>query len=99
MDYKNLLNELVENLVNQNGSDLHLGVGRRPHIRVDGQLVQLVNFNVSTGEEILGILLEMIGPDRYKKFQEKKDVDFSTNLNDGKFGFDSIFNKIIYCGI
>ena len=99
MDYKNLLNELVENLVNQNGSDLHLGVGRRPHIRVDGQLVQLVNFNVSTGEEILGILLEMIGPDRYKKFQEKKDVDFSTNLNDGKIQLrgNAFFQRGMVC--
>ena len=41
----------------------------------------------------------MIGPDRYKKFQEKKDVDFSTNLNDGKIQLrgNAFFQRGMVC--
>ena len=43
MDYQNFLNGLLENLINEDGSDLHMGVGRKPAIRINGQLVFLVN--------------------------------------------------------
>ena len=84
MDYKNFLHDLFENLVNQDGSDLHMGVGRKPFIRVNGQLISLENHNVMTEVDILGVLEIFVGPDRVKKFLEDKDIDFSSNLNEGK---------------
>lgn len=83
MDYKKLLNELVENLINQDGSDLHIGVGRKPAIRVNGQLVFLEDHNVFKEVDTLGILESLIGAVRVKKFQEEKEADFSSNLNEG----------------
>lgn len=84
MDYKNFLHVLFENLVNQDGSDLHLGVGRKPAIRVNGQLIFLENHNITTQEDLLGVLEVFVGSDRVKKFLEEKDIDFSSNLNEGK---------------
>ncbi|MFA6515273.1 MAG: PilT/PilU family type 4a pilus ATPase [Candidatus Paceibacterota bacterium] len=84
MDYKTYLHELLENLINEDGSDLHLGVGRKPAIRINGQLVFLVNHNAMTEVEVLGVLGELIGAERVKKFLETKEVDFSSNLNNGK---------------
>ncbi len=84
MDYKNFLHDLFENLVNQDGSDLHLGVGRKPAIRINGLLIFLENHNVMTEADILGVLEIFVGPLRVKKFLEDKDLDFSSNLNEGR---------------
>lgn len=77
MDYQKLLKELVTNLISQNGSDLHLGAGRRPALRIDGQLVFLVNQNALTKEDMVGILTVILGSDKTTKFMEDKEVDFS----------------------
>lgn len=84
MDYKNFVHGLIENLIDQDGSDLHLGVGRKPAIRINGQLVFLVNNTASTEAEMLGILEALIGAERVQKFIDTKNSDFSSNLNDGK---------------
>jgi len=84
LDYKKILHDLIENLIDEDGSDLHMGVGRKPAIRINGQLIFLVNNNVMTEADILGILGELVGPERVKKFLENKNIDFSSNLNEGK---------------
>lgn len=84
MDYKKFLHDLVENLINEDGSDLHLGVGRKPAIRINGQLVFLVNSEILTEEDVLGLLEVLVGSVRVNKFQDEKDIDFSSSLNEGK---------------
>ena len=84
MDYQKFLNELLENLISEDGSDLHLGVGRKPAIRINGQLVLLVNQEVMKEADIFGVLNALVGPERVKKFKETKDIDFSSNLNNGQ---------------
>jgi len=83
-DYKKLLHDFIENLIDEDGSDLHMGVGRKPAIRINGQLVFLVNSNVMTEADVLGILEALVGAERVKKFLETKNIDFSSNLNEGK---------------
>jgi twitching motility protein PilT len=84
MDYKAFVNSLIENLINEDGSDLHMGVGRRPAIRINGQLVFLINQNIMTEADMLGVLDALIGAQRVKAFLESKEADFSSNFNNGK---------------
>jgi len=84
MDYQKILNDLFENLINQDGSDLHLGVGRKPAIRINGQLVFLENFKPLTEVDIYGVLNILTGEQRVAKFKENKVLDFSSNLNNGQ---------------
>lgn len=84
MDYRKFLNELLENLINEGGSDLHLGVGRKPAIRINGQLVLLINHDVMKEIDVLGVLEVLTSPERVKKFIENKGIDFSSNLNNGE---------------
>jgi len=84
MDYQKFLHDLFENLVNEDGSDLHMGVGRKPAIRINGQLIYLVNYNVMTEADVLGALAVLVGEARVKKFIENKGIDFSSNLNNGQ---------------
>src|ERR1035437_2235125 len=99
MDYKIFLHELLENLVNEDGSDLHMGVGRKPAIRINGQLVFLVNNNVMVEADILGVLEVLVGDVRVKKFQEDKNIDFSSNLNEGKVQLrgNAFFQRGLVC--
>ena len=46
MEYKQKLQELLLITTKQNASDLHIGVGRRPTLRVDSVLVPLANETV-----------------------------------------------------
>jgi len=82
-DYKKLVNDLVGNLINEDGSDLHLGVGRKPAIRISGQLVFLETYNVMEDKDLVGILTVLMGEERVKNFIENKEADFSSNLKDG----------------
>jgi twitching motility protein PilT len=77
MDYKKFIDEMLNNLISQDASDLHLGEGRRPAVRVNGQLIFLTNNDVLSKEDMLGILNVFLGEENTKKFIEEKEKDFS----------------------
>lgn len=81
-DAKKEIEELITNLVREGGSDLHLGAGRVPAIRVTGQLIFLVKRNVLSQENMDAILKEVIEKKRYDEFMEKQELDFSYNFRD-----------------
>lgn len=99
MDYQNFLHELLQNLVNQDGSDLHLGVGRKPAIRINGDLVFLQNYNILTEDDIFGVLQVLVGEERVKKFKNEKGIDFSSNLNNGEIQLrgNAFFQRNMAC--
>jgi twitching motility protein PilT len=83
MDYKQTIEELINILVTQNGSDIHLSAGRKPSIRVAGQLLVLVNNEPCSQEMMSGILEALVGKDKAKIFMENKELDFSFTANGG----------------
>ena len=77
MEFKEKLEELILIVIHEGGSDLHLGTGQAPAIRVASQLIFLVNQPILTDEMVMGILEESIGKEKVKKFNETQEVDFS----------------------
>lgn len=77
MDYKKELEDLVLNVIRENGSDLHLGAGRLPAIRVSGELIFLTKHPVLAQEDILGFLGEILDKTKVQKFKEEQEADFS----------------------
>ncbi len=77
MDYKKELEELILTVMREGGSDLHLGAGRVPAIRVSGELIFLVKHPVLTQEDMQGIVADVLGKERMAKFLESQEVDFS----------------------
>ncbi|MCX6751290.1 MAG: PilT/PilU family type 4a pilus ATPase [Candidatus Nomurabacteria bacterium] len=77
MDYKKKLEELILTVIRENGSDLHLGVGKVPAIRVAGELVFLLKHPVLTKEDVVGILSEILDKTKIAKFMEDLEIDFS----------------------
>ena len=70
---KALLNEVIL----QNASDLHIGVGVLPVIRIDGSLRYVEGVGVPTGLDVERALLEVMHKERLDTFKEEKELDFS----------------------
>src|SRR3989344_7253883 len=80
MDYKKKLEELILTVIHEGGSDLHLGAGRVPAVRVEGELIFLLKQPVLTEEDMKGLLGEFLTPDKVALFIEEKEADFSYNF-------------------
>ncbi len=83
MDYKKFIDESITTLIHEDGSDLHLGAGRKPAIRVNGQLIFLVNQKELNQEDMVGILKIIIGEEKEKLFLQEKEIDFSHKFKEG----------------
>jgi len=77
MDHKKELEELILTVIRENGSDLHLGAGRVPAIRVAGELIFLVKHPVFTKEDMIGILGIVLNKQKIEKFMANQEIDFS----------------------
>ena len=78
LDVKTILAEAIQN----GASDVHINVGMPPVLRKNTELVT-TDFHAISNEDAKEMVLAMIGPDRFKKFEENKDLDFSTTIDDG----------------
>ena len=90
-EYKKQLDNLISVLVKEGASDLHLGEGRVPAIRVSGQLIPLTNQPELSRQDMKGILDEMIDDQKKEVFVEKKQVDFAYNDGDARFRGNAFF--------
>src|SRR3989344_5564734 len=77
MEYKKELEELVLTVIRETGSDLHLGAGRVPAIRVAGELIFLVKYKPLTQEDMMGFLGEILDAKKLESFKENLEADFS----------------------
>jgi twitching motility protein PilT len=89
LDVKTILAEAIEN----KASDVHINVGMPPVLRKNTELIDM-DFSEVTNEDAEGMVLSMIGHDKFKKFEEKKDFDFSTAIDDGhRFRVNSHYQR------
>ncbi len=83
MNYKEELNDLVKIVSEEGASDLHIGEGRKPIIRVTGLLLPLVKKEEFSSDEVRGLLNELIGKENFDEFLNKKEFDFSYGAENG----------------
>ncbi len=76
-NYKQKLETLLDMLVAQGASDLHLNVGVRPTVRVSGALTLLLSEAELTTADMDGLLTELIPADRKQLFAKTQEADFS----------------------
>lgn len=77
MEHKKNIEELVDIVIKEGGSDIHLAEGRFPMIRVVGSLIPLSKRAVLTDKDMAGILDLLLTESNKKIFAEKKQVDFA----------------------
>jgi twitching motility protein PilT len=82
-DYKQKLSGLLTETARQNASDLHLAVGRKPTLRIDGVLVQLEKEPIMTPELAEGIISELMTiPGQKEKLMHDRQIDLAYSFED-----------------
>mgnify|MGYP000321254444 CR=1 FL=1 len=76
-DYKQKLSGLIELTVAQGASDLHLGAGIQPTLRVSGVMTPVSAEPVLTAEDMVGLMEELLTAEQKKRFAETQEIDFS----------------------
>jgi len=79
------INDLLKYAIDSGASDLHLSVGSKPMVRINGSMMHL-NMETMTQDMMESILPQVMTDDQRNKFYQDKEIDFSTQL-DGKGRF------------
>lgn len=92
--YEKLLEDLLTAIAEFNASDLHIGAGSRPFLRIAGQLNALPQKAVLSQKDTMGLAEAMLGKERFADFLQKKEIDFSYSFKDKiRFRVNMFFQK------
>lgn len=76
-DYLNWLKRLLEIVVVENASDLHLVANVPPTIRVEGKIVPLVQEGVLRPEDVEGLIFSILDEQQKDTLFQQREIDFS----------------------
>lgn len=94
VDYKRELIALIELLIQEKASDLHLSVGAHPLIRVSGTLIPLLKKPILTDTDVSSFIKILMRPDQYERYRNYNEVDFSFETSDGvRFRGNAFYQK------
>ncbi len=82
MDYYKLLYQITEVLIQENGSDIHISMGRHPILRVNTVLREIDALPVLTAADTVGLLEMMLSEKQQEYFGKHHDIDFSYSVED-----------------
>ena len=74
------LDELLRNLKEKGGSDLHMVAGLEPRIRVHGDLKPVEGWSVLEHDDLMAMLQELASPRHWDEYSRTDDVDFAYGL-------------------
>lgn len=94
MNYEPALKELLETVLVQQASDLHIVVGHPPVLRISRRLVPLVRRKNLTADDVKGIAFAMLTPAQQERFMKEKEIDLSYNYEDkARFRINIFFQR------
>src|SRR5215210_3963657 len=79
------LQDLIDLLVGEGGSDLHLKVGSRPVVRIEGVLGPVEGYGVLEPPETEAFLGEIMPEGLIEEFEQVGEADFSYEADVGRF--------------
>ena len=74
--------EMLAIAIEHNASDVHVNVSMPPVMRVDTDLI-VMDLPVVDNDIAREMVLSIVGPEKYKRFEANRDMDFSTKTEDG----------------
>jgi twitching motility protein PilT len=77
------LDALLQRMVAEGASDLHLSAGHRPHWRINGDMHEISDAPVLGYEEVLELLTPAMQPRHRHEFAEGNDTDLAYAMADG----------------
>lgn len=76
------LKDLLLLAAKQGASDVHLGVGKRPNFRMDGNLIPLIKEPILDPQTVEGFIDALLRPEQKEKLLKYKEIDFGYSLED-----------------
>lgn len=93
------IEELVQQLVERGGSDLHISAGSPPMIRVNGRLVSTEQ-EVLDGEATQKLLYGILDNDQILRFEKELELDMSFGISGlGRFRTNVFMQRGSICGV
>jgi Tfp pilus assembly protein, pilus retraction ATPase PilT len=75
------IDQFLSVIVEQNGSDLHIGEGQPPKMRRHGDVMPIREESISR-EEAAAMLSEICGPQSWELFEDRGDLDFAYEMDE-----------------
>lgn len=98
------LTELLQLLLNLNGSDLHITINTPPRVRINGDLCPLTDFPILTAEDTKTYAYSVMSPIQKADFEDRHQIDlsfgiqglsrFRVNVFDQRNGIGIVFRAI-----
>lgn len=82
-DYNKFTTDLLQTMLKEQASDLHLSVGRKPVLRVNTELIPLTAHDDLSQSDVEGVLKIFLGPTKYEEFVAKQEIDFAYQVDGG----------------
>ena len=74
------IDDLLEQMVTRNASDLHLSVGAPPAMRVHGQMERLTDFPALAADDTQQLLYRIMSSEQQKNLEIKRQIDMSHSI-------------------
>jgi twitching motility protein PilT len=94
VDYSRELEDIIDIVISEQGSDIHLSVGSHPIIRVDGALIPLIKKPVLVSHDVAGFASALLTKEQRERFLTTREVDFSYAAKNGvRFRGNGFFQR------
>lgn len=93
MDYTTEIKSLIDILIKEGGSDLHISAGSPPTVRVSGSLVPLSSRAELTGEDTLGLISALLNEEQKTSFLKNQEIDFSYEYKEVRLRGNGFFQR------
>lgn len=90
---KNILKNLLLEVLKTGASDLHLSSGEQPRLRILGTLNPINPFSKLSSEDIRNLCYSLLSEKQQATFEEEKNLDFSFGVKDLARFRVSLFNQ------
>ncbi|MFH0938302.1 MAG: type IV pilus twitching motility protein PilT [Planctomycetota bacterium] len=88
------IDQLLLDLRQQGGSDLHLKIGRPPLFRIHGDLLPQTTYSEVTAEDMKFTMAQLMGPERSRIFIQELEADFSYEIpNVGRYRVNAFVQR------
>ena len=85
--------EMLASAIEHGASDVHINVTMPPIMRINTELITM-DLPVVDDDIAKQLVISMIGEDKYKQFEAKRDLDFSAMIDDGsRFRVNAHFQR------
>lgn len=93
-NYDTELKDLIEAVLREQASDLHISVSRHPTLRIAGKLTPLEKKPILVPEDTRGLVFSMLEEKAKEKLIEEKELDFSYDYQEkARFRVNAFFER------